>query len=122
MSDFFHRARVEQQLREANASLDSINARLWEQNQSPEVRASLQERRSRDAGAKRLGWRLVLGLVAAWVVVSLVFGRAGQHALGGLLGFVWDAFNVLLVVGFFVGIGVALVRGARAVARFGRGG
>ncbi len=120
MSDSFHRARVEQQLRDANASLDHINAHLWEQDQPPEVRAALQERRARDGHAKQLGWRLVLGLAAAWVVASLLFGRAGQHAFAGLLGLLWDALNVLLVVGFFVGVGVALVRGARAITRFSR--
>lgn len=120
MSDFFHRARVEQELGHANASLASINAHLWELNQPPEVRAALQAERAKKARAQAFGLRVVFGLAAAWVVLSLVFGRSGQHVFGSIVGFLWSAFNVLLVVGFFLWIGSFFVRGARAVGRVGR--
>lgn len=59
--------------------------------------------------------RLVLGLVAAWVVVSRVFGRAGQRVFGSVLSFALDAVGVLLVVGFVVWIGGTVWRGVRWV-------
>ena len=122
MSDFFYRARVEQQLRDANASLDQINAHVWEQNQPAAVRAALHEDRAKKAHAQAIGIRVVFGLAAAWVVLSLVFGRSGQHLFGSLLSFALDAVGVLLVVGGFLWAGSLLVRGGRAIGRMGRRG
>ena len=122
MSDFFHRARVEQQLRDANASLDQINAHLWEQNQPAEVRAAIQADRAKKAQTQAIGIRVVFGLAAAWVVLSLVFGRSGQHLFGSLLSVALDAIGVLMVVGGFLWVGSLLIRGGRAIGRVGRRG
>jgi hypothetical protein len=106
-------ARVEQQLREANAQLQGVNDHLWELNQPPEVRAALQARRAEQARAKTWAIGVVCALAATWVLLSLAFGPAGSRLFGRLLALAWQAIEVALLLGFFVGIGLAVWRGVR---------
>lgn len=116
----WHEARVEQQLREANAELRSVNDHLWELNQPEEVRSRLRARRAELATARRFGWTLVFALVGAWVVLSLLFGQAGSRVFGRAFAWALDALGVLIVVGGGLAIVGVVLRGARRLGLLGR--
>ena len=117
-----HNDPVARELHNANETLRGIQGQLWEQSQPAEVRAALQADRAQRAHAASWGVRILLGIAAAWVLLSLVFGQAGQRLFGSLLGFAWDALGALMVLGAVVWVGSVLLRGARAVGLLGRRG
>lgn len=97
-------------LAETNRQLRAIGDQLWEQQQPAEVQAARAAERSERNRATVWGVRLVLGIGAAWLVLSLLFGSAGTRLLGRLLGFGWDALGVLFVVGAALWVGRGLWR------------
>lgn len=115
-----HSDPVARELHHTNANLRGIGDQLWEMNQPPEVRAELQARRAEQTRTMVWGVRVVLGLALVWVVLAKVFGAAGSRAFGSLLSLAWHAFEVGLVLGFFLWIGQRLWRGVRWLA--GRSG
>ena len=110
-----HSDPVARELHDANANLRHIGDQLGEMNQPPAVRAARQADRAAHTRMQVSGIGVVLGLAAVWVVLGLVFGRAGHRLFGSLLGFIWDALNVLLVVGAVAGVLVVVVRVGRTV-------
>lgn len=111
-----HSDPVAREVHDVNAQLGGIRDQLWEMNQPPEVRAALQAERAKKAQVMVWGVRVVLGLALVWVVLTKLFGAAGSRFFGGMLAFAWNAFEVVLVLGFFLLIGQTLWRGLRWLA------
>ncbi len=113
---------VARELHNANAELRSIGDQLDELNQPPEVRAARQADRAAQSQVTVSGVGLVLGLAAAWVLISLVFGRIGQRVFGSVLGFAWEVLNFVFVIAAIVGVVVLGFRMVRSILGLGRQG
>lgn len=108
-----HSDPVARHLHDASAELRGVRQEVWEASQPPEVRAEFQARRDAHARTVLWGTRLVFGGLAGFWLVAAVFGRTGTRLVGGALALAWQAFEVVLALGFFGVAAHTLWRGVR---------